>query len=400
MRLFLVGLLLLTAACAARGHVQVATRIPADNRHVEILVASNRAGDGLGDREETLRARLHYDSYDVLAPPPDPHSHLRPIRVGRDPRRDFALARAPLAISGPQIQHYLSARLHRLPAPERNVLLYVHGYNNSFAEGLYRNAQIVADLDFRGVAMHFSWPSRGTIMGYAYDRESALYSRNDLRAALRNAAQAGPKSIIIMAHSMGSFLTMEALARMAEGPDRRLLDRIGVIYLSAADIDVDVFRRLAEALPVSIQRRMLVFVAGQDRVLRLSGMIRGDTGRVGSSTRPERDFKGLQINVIDVSGFTDSQLDHTIVPASPAVVRFQQRLINNPALARATLDAIPPGNAAPGPRRARLSTQHGGKGSPADRVDLISAVTKRPVAPPRPDTGNLPPKLGQTAAPF
>lgn len=395
MRAICFALLLLAAGCGTRGHVWVADDVPEANERVEILVASNRVGDGLGDNDEAKRGDLHYAAYEVATPPADPRSGIRTMRYGRDPARNFVLTRAPIEVNPDEVRRYLSSRLRLRPRDEeRNILFYVHGYNNTFAEGLYRFAQIDADVGFNGVAVHFSWPSRGTVAGYAYDRESALYSRNDLREALRNAALAGPGSIIIMAHSMGSFLTMEALARMAEsGRDQALLDKIGVIYLSAADIDVDVFRRLAMALPVKLRQRMLVFHAGQDRVLRLSGFLRGESGRVGSSTDPDEDFAGLKIHPVDVSEFSDNSDNHNIVAGTAAVVKFQHQIINNPALARSLLDSIPAeGGHTAG---ATLST----KGT-SGTVHLLANRTKEIVRPIPPDTGTLPPKSAHVAGPL
>jgi esterase/lipase superfamily enzyme len=40
------------------------------------------------------------------------------------------------------------------------ALVFVHGYNTSFDNALYRTAQIAYDLDFDGAPFLYSWPSR------------------------------------------------------------------------------------------------------------------------------------------------------------------------------------------------------------------------------------------------
>jgi esterase/lipase superfamily enzyme len=49
-----------------------------------------------------------------------------------------------------------------------------------FDEAVYRFAQITHDSRATAVPVLFTWPSRGKFLAYAYDRESATYSRNAL----------------------------------------------------------------------------------------------------------------------------------------------------------------------------------------------------------------------------
>ena len=106
--------------------------------------------------------------------------------------------------------------LQRRPASQRDVLVFVHGYNTNFADAAYRFAQIVYDSGFKGVPVLFTWPSRGQLLAYPYDRESAFYSRDFLEANLRAIARdLGPSRMDILAHSMGTLLTLETLRQAA-----------------------------------------------------------------------------------------------------------------------------------------------------------------------------------------
>src|SRR5207237_3500085 len=87
------------------------------------------------------------------------------------------------------------------------VLVFVHGFNNRFDDAVYRFAQIVQDSKAEGIPVLFTWPSRGeaALSSYAYDRESALYSRDALEQLL-NTLGANPnvKEVNILSHSMGN----------------------------------------------------------------------------------------------------------------------------------------------------------------------------------------------------
>ena len=100
---------------------------------------------------------------------------------------------------------------------DRDAVIYVHGFNNTFSEGLYRIAQLSKDLDMPGVTAHYSWPSAGNPLGYVADRDSSLFARDGLERLMQEVVASGAERIVLVAHSMGSALTMEALRQIATG---------------------------------------------------------------------------------------------------------------------------------------------------------------------------------------
>jgi esterase/lipase superfamily enzyme len=48
----------------------------------------------------------------------------------------------------------------------REALVFVHGYNVTFETAARRTAQLAYDLNFRGVPLMYSWPSKGILAGY------------------------------------------------------------------------------------------------------------------------------------------------------------------------------------------------------------------------------------------
>ena len=66
-----------------------------------------------------------------------------------------------------------------------------------------------------GVAVHYSWPSAAEPLGYVYDRDSMMFARAGLEQLIREVIAAGATRVTLVAHSMGSFLTMETLRSMA-----------------------------------------------------------------------------------------------------------------------------------------------------------------------------------------
>lgn len=180
------------------------------------------------------------------------------------------------------------------------ALVFTHGYNTQFDEAVMRLAQIVDDTGYRGVPILFSWPSRGGMTDYGYDKDSANYSRDAMADLLaRLARDPAIEGIDIFAHSMGNWLTMETLRQLAIARDDRTLARLGTIVLAAPDVDMDVFRtQIARLRPLA--SRIVLYASKDDYALGLSRRLFGGKIRAGENTDLAQ-FRGLGIEAHDLS---------------------------------------------------------------------------------------------------
>src|SRR4051795_8714728 len=123
-----------------------------------------------------------------------------------------------------------------------DVLIYVHGFKQTFETAALDAAHLSDGIKFRGRTMVFSWPSKAGLFDYAYDRESAMWSRDDFERVLTSiVATPGAGRIHIVAHSMGTMLTLESLLQLHARYGDTVADRIGAVVFAAPDIDMDVF---------------------------------------------------------------------------------------------------------------------------------------------------------------
>ncbi len=90
------------------------------------------------------------------------------------------------------------------------MFIFIHGYNTLFAEGLYRFTQVVQDLK-ADVPVLFSFASRGKLADYVYDTNSATAARDGLEHVIRLALASNADHVSIVAHSLGNWVTVEAL---------------------------------------------------------------------------------------------------------------------------------------------------------------------------------------------
>lgn len=267
------------AACAHRpgSDVLVPVEQSGSETVVEVFSATNRASrsDAPGVFGTNRAARISWEVFSVSIPPRHEAGNIEWPMGEPDPSKSFAIVGRDELTAEAFVNRITAG--HR----RRDVSVFVHGYNTRFQEGLFRQAQMAADGDRDMAAILFSWPSTGTLRGYAADREAATFSRDhlvDLLAGLARDDRIG--NIMVLGHSMGGWLTMEALRQLRQTGQHRVIDRLEVI-LAAPDIDIDVFRAQVQAIG-ALDPPLIVLVSTDDAALRMSRRVNADRLRIGA----------------------------------------------------------------------------------------------------------------------
>jgi len=148
---------------------------------------------------------------------------------------------------------------------QRKAFVFVHGFNNSFEDAARRTAQIYNDVDFDGVPLFYSWPSKGRMRDYSYDTNNADQAIAYLKTFLSDLATQGRfDSITLVAHSMGSRALTRAFMDLADDLPTDKVALFNELILAAPDIDADVFRTdIAPAL-VASGSRMTLYASAND----------------------------------------------------------------------------------------------------------------------------------------
>lgn len=316
-RPLLTLVLLALMSCTPRGMLTVLPSAADVGVVTPIFVGTTRVmedGDFGPDRSETVR----FARYDISIPPQRKPGEINwPSRlIPPDPKRDFLTTAEMIYADAPGFRKSLS---HDLVLHGGEAVIFVHGYNNNFSEGLYRVAQFAHDLELPGSVVHYAWPSAAKPLGYVYDRDSALFARDGLEALIKEVAASGAKRILLVAHSMGGALTMEALRQTAIRGDTATLNRLSGVILISPDLDVDVFRSQAAAMG-ELPQPFVIFGSNRDKMLGLSARLTGQRERLGSLTNINA-LADLQVTFLDVSQFS-SGAGHFIVGDSEALIRL------------------------------------------------------------------------------
>ena len=207
------------------------------------------------------------------------------------------------------------------------MLVYVHGYNETFDSAATSYARLVDGIKFSGVPVLFSWPSRAALLDYVTDKDSAMWSRDaleDTLTALANDPKVG--RINLIAHSMGGMVAMEALRSMSDRMGTTVGDHFGAIVLANPDVDTDLFKRQMKRLS-PLSSKMTVIVSSNDRALEISTKLAGGVPRVGSGDSDA--LRQTGVKVVDASDFGSGLINHDIFMSREEVRAVVARAIDN-----------------------------------------------------------------------
>jgi len=210
-----------------------------------------------------------------------------------------------------------------------DVLVYVHGFKQTFETAALDAAHLADGVKFRGQTMVFSWPSKAGLFDYAYDRDSAMWSRDGFERVLQSAITTpGVGRVHIVAHSMGTMLTLESLRQLYARNGDAVTDKIGAVVFASPDIDMDVFSSAVVRIG-PLGRKITVVAATNDRALALSGRLAGGMTRVGAAEKAA--IEQLGVRVIDASEAGWGIINHDLFLSNAEVRRVIRRSIDTSA---------------------------------------------------------------------
>jgi esterase/lipase superfamily enzyme len=171
-------------------------------------------------------------------------------------------------------------------------------------------ARLSDGIKFVGETMVFSWPSRASLLDYGYDRESAMWSRDALQQVLDGLIESPVVGHIhIVAHSIGTMLTMETLRQLYAQLGEEAVNRIGAVVFASPDIDMDGFSSSVQRIG-RLASKITVVTATNDRALAVSRWIAGGMTRVGAAEKAQLERVGIR--VIDASQLGWGMINHDL----------------------------------------------------------------------------------------
>ncbi len=334
---FVAVLALLVAGCGGHrtedllGSAVVSTSVSqiAGNHAIFIATTRKRSSDPGMVFDGERSAKLNFARVNVTVPLVHKTGQIERKSRGRsdDPSRYFMATDVVGYDTAPKFSQALNADI---AARGGRVMLFVHGYNTGFDDAVYRLTQIVHDAGYPGTPVLFSWASGASTTSYVYDKESASAARDQLEVTLRMLEQSGARRIDIVAHSMGTWITMETLRQLAITGDRDLGGKLGDVVLASPDIDVDVFKSQMRRYGKP-DKPFILLLSDDDRALKLSTLISGDKPRVGDYG-DAADLASYGVSVVDLTKTKGAdRLNHAKFADNPFLVQLMGDQLRTPA---------------------------------------------------------------------
>lgn len=245
-------------------------------------------------------------------------------------------------------------------APSGQVMLFVHGFNETFASGAYTAADLCHFFGRRHVCAFFTWPAEtggNPLFAYTKTTESAKFAVGHLKKTIRSLTETpGVTGVQLLAHSRGTAVMLNAYRELAiealvAGDDPADAFKLENLVLMSPDIDADVASQeievfisdpnirsswSSETLPRFVRGRLTIYASPEDRALKLSNFLfRGDE-RVGQLTpesvsQPFKDYyaKVERVDFIVYEGQRTDKFGHSYFVSNPRVSADLVELVVN-----------------------------------------------------------------------
>jgi esterase/lipase superfamily enzyme len=305
-----------------------------------VYFATNRALNGPADRLQSYSASA--------VGPSDPNAVTYGTAFVDDANLTADTIGAIRSIQDIEQGRFSQGAIDDLSDPGRNLLVFIHGFDNSFENAITRaafNQQWFAESGLAGAettVVAFSWPSMGKLITLpfpdaAYRRDQTVAGQSGLPIStffanlepVVSSARAKGNRVFLLAHSMGNWALQAAIESwFAHGNGDALL--FDEVMLAAADEIYNTFEYLPAGRLSGLERlgrRTSTYASEQDAILKLSMAVNLGAKRLGQDGPHDRAnltrFPPEKYRMVDCSGFTDYALNlassHQYYRRSPGV---------------------------------------------------------------------------------
>ncbi|QDZ00135.1 alpha/beta hydrolase [Nitratireductor mangrovi] len=289
---------------------------------VKVYYATDRARSGSEDPNEFYGGqRGELEMGTAIVSIPDVH---RPGQIEKptwwtfqfreDPERHIVL-HSVTPKSGDDVFAEMRAQTEEMESKE--AFVFVHGFNVPFNEAAQRTAQMAHDMNFDGLPVLYSWPSRASVMSYIADTAVVNLSGRRLSHFLEDlVARSGATRIHLIAHSMGNRAMTDALELFAlryQGP-RPAFDQV---LFTAPDLDAGLFAEMMKTIR-PVVNRITLYASNKDWALAVSRQLHGDAPRAGQGGRSI--LHTAEVDSIDMTEIGEDMLKHSYYANNPSAL--------------------------------------------------------------------------------
>lgn len=307
-------------------------------------VGDKQSIDYIGIRSETNS--LSYGSCDVSIPATHALAELERPSIWRfefhaDPEKHMVLQKVT-----PESKDVFFGQVSAAVAssPDKDAFVFIHGYNMGFEKAAIRTAQLAYDFGFKGAPILYSWPSKGSLLGYLADEVAIDETTANFKHFLQEVANNTGASVVhVIAHSMGNRAALAALSQLAGDSHFPNYAKFSTIVFAAPDVDPDVF--ISSVAQIRKPRtRVTLYVSDRDQALAASHLLFHRNIRAGEGGSHSIVLPGM--DTVDVSRLSADALGHSYYADNGDVVRDVLEFLKGQIAPRPGLSRVPVGGLA------------------------------------------------------
>lgn len=262
-------------------------------------------------------------------PNPEPNSfieiglcNIHP-RMCRDPQLTLRVGMPNIVPSQSSVEEFVTdLKISAESADREQVIIYIHGFNNTFDVAAERLALMTDRGRLKAVPILFSWASGGEPLVYrnSEGRRRLAYTE-DLKAARQSCAafagvlqsvvsHFGAENTHVLAHSMGAHLTEMIVFGCSDEVDRLPDGSLKSLIFAASDVDRAVFEERYDVFR-QVTDHFSLYVTTNDAALKLASDVVHGKPRLGQGG-PDRFLRDGTITIdstplelTDESGISD-----------------------------------------------------------------------------------------------
>lgn len=221
-----------------------------------------------------------------------------------DPKRHIVLHHVSRFLN--QGDFYGRLRQEMAGKQEKELFVFIHGFNVTFDEGARRTAQISYDLDLNVVPILFSWTSGGKVYRYNSDEDMTDQVVDKLRGFLETLVrESQAEAVHLIAHSMGNRFMARAVRELVLSKSFQGRRPFNQVIMAAPDVKLDAFQEVLGPAIREASCHTTLYISSEDKALWASALVHGNQ-RTGSAP-PTFDSAGW-IDTVDASSVNVSLL--------------------------------------------------------------------------------------------
>jgi esterase/lipase superfamily enzyme len=216
------------------------------------------------------------------------------------------LPEAPDAAETSRAGNQFAAEIDRKLAAssQKDIFLYVHGYNVDFDYSILSSKELQHYLGYRGAFVTYAWPATPNRLAYFKDLETTAATRKNLRELIVFLSETTrARNIHVIGYSAGARLAFEAVydltLQYADG--ERRTPRMGQLIMIGSELDRSYFVQALDDGMLELADSVSVYMSTTDIALRMSSLVLGEDrlGQISLEDTEERQQVGRKLQEID-----------------------------------------------------------------------------------------------------